>query len=252
MSHQNVRIVLIKPSHPGNIGAAARAMKTMGLDRLYLVEPKSFPHADATARAAGADDIMAAATVCNQLEEAIGDCHLIMGASARIRSMSCPVLTPKEAVNKLKVENKANQVAILFGTENSGLTNFEVDRCHRLIHIPANKDFGSLNLAAAVQIITYELMLHSLDDNLIEDVINTTEQVSNNAETVDMERFYQHIEQTMIQIGFLDPQAPRHVMRRLRCLFNRSRPDTIELNILRGILSAMQDTLRETKKEEKE
>ena len=241
MAFENVRIVLCNPSHPGNIGAVARAMKTMRLDKLYLVEPKVFPHADATARAAGADDILAAAQVCNTLDEAIGDCHLIMGASARIRSLSCPVVSPDVCARLAGQENKTQQIALLFGREHSGLTNKEIDRCHHLIHIPSNEEFSSLNLASAVQIVAYELMKSRQgtdSDNMHADLLEC-------ASSEDVERFYEHLEQTLIKVRFLDPAAPRHVMRRLRRLFNRARPDIIELNVLRGMLTAMQNKSNE-------
>jgi len=239
----NVRIVLCNPSHPGNIGAVARAMKTMSLEKLYLVEPKVFPHADATARAAGADDILATAQVCSTLDEAIGDCHLVMGASARIRSLSCPVVSPDACARLVELEDKTQQVALLFGREHSGLTNKEVDRCHQLIHIPSNEQFSSLNLASAVQIVAYELMKsrHGKgSDNMPVDLVEC-------ASSEDVERFYAHLEQTLIKVQFLDPAAPRHVMRRLRRLFNRARPDTIELNVLRGMLTAVQDKFNKLK-----
>ena len=241
MAVENVRIVLCNPSHPGNIGAVARAMKTMRLEKLYLVEPKVFPHADATARAAGADDILATAQICRTLDEAIGDCHLVMGASARIRSLSCPVVSPDVCAGLVERENKTQQIALLFGREHSGLTNNEIDRCHHLIHIPSNEAFSSLNLASAVQIVAYELMKSRQgtdSDNIPADLLEC-------ASSEDVERFYEHLEQTLIKVQFLDPAAPRHVMRRLRRLFNRARPDIIELNVLRGMLTAMQNKSNE-------
>jgi len=260
VSFDNVRIVLINPSHPGNIGAAARAMKTMCLQYLYLVEPRVFPHADATARAAGADDILAHAKVCKTLDEALGDCEIIIGASARKRSISCPVLSPEECAKQLELENKTHNIAIMFGREHSGLTNKEVDRCHNLIHIPTNGGFSSLNLAAAVQIVAYELLkakmafkdVLSANESLIND-ISTHETTHEKPETQDqrtkpatveeMELFYAHLEQTLIKTEFIDPEAPRHIMRRLRRLFNRAHPEVVEVNILRGILTAIQEKL---------
>jgi len=256
VSFDNVRIVLINPSHPGNIGAAARAMKTMCLQHLYLVEPRVFPHADATARAAGADDILARANVCKTLDEALGDCELIIGASARKRSISCPVLGPEECAKQLELENKAHNIAIMFGREHSGLTNKEVDRCHNLIHIPTNGDFSSLNLASAVQIVAYELLKAKMalknvlsvneveiNDISAQDRPETQDQRTKPATVEEMELFYAHLEQTLIRTEFIDPEAPRHIMRRLRRLFNRAHPEVVEVNILRGILTAMQEKL---------
>jgi len=243
MLFENVRIVLISPSHPGNIGAVARAMKTMCLRDLYLVEPKRFPHADATARAAGADDVLAQATVCDSLDQAVNDCHLVIGASARPHSISCPVETPEESAVRVDLENKAHNIAIIFGREHSGLTNEEVDRCHNLIHIPSNDEFSSLNLASQVQLVTYELLKQTLkrdsDESQSSDK-NQDDLVQCAAES-DMALFYTHLEQTLVEIGFIDPAAPRHIMRRLRRLFKRARPEVVEVNILRGILTAMQE-----------
>jgi len=244
---ENVRIVLINPSHPGNIGAVARAMKTMCLQHLYLVEPKVFPHADATARAAGADDLLSQAIVCKTLDEALGDCQLIIGASARLRSISCPVVEPEECAKQVDLENKAHNIAIMFGREHSGLTNKEVDRCHNLIHIPSNSDFSSLNLAAAVQIVAYELLKIRLNTRQNgghdEHSADNQKNLINHATVNDMELFYAHLERTLIGTEFIDPAAPRHIMRRLRCLFNRARPEVVEVNILRGILTSIQEKL---------
>ena len=245
-SHSNIRIVLIHPSHPGNIGAAARAMKTMNLADLCLVEPKIFPHADATARAAGADDVLANARVYPSLDDAISGCHLVLGASARNRSLSCPALSPQAAAKRIVEEDKSSQIALLFGREHSGLTNEEIDRCHYLIHIPANVDYSSLNLAAAVQVLAYEINNQFLELDMIRvDTGNDSHHINKQelSSADDMERFYTHLEQTLIETEFLDPQVPRHVMRRLRQLFNRARPDTIEINVMRGFLSAIQAKL---------
>ncbi len=154
-----IHVVLSNTSHPGNIGATARAMKTMGLASLRLVNPKLFPHADATARASGADDVLAAARVCATLEEATQDCRLVIGASARTRSIPCPVISPDECARRACAESRQGGVAIVFGCEQSGLSNAEIDRCQFLVRIPTNPDYGSLNLAAAVQIIGYEILV---------------------------------------------------------------------------------------------
>jgi len=155
----NIRVVLSNTSHPGNIGATARAMKTMGLTRLYLVNPKVFPAAEATARASGADDVLASAVVCPDVETALSGCQLVLGASARSRSIPCPVISPAESARRAYGESERAEVALLFGCERSGLSNDEIDRCQYLVQIPSNPDYGSLNLASAVQIICYEILV---------------------------------------------------------------------------------------------
>jgi TrmH family RNA methyltransferase len=228
-----IRIILSNTSHPGNIGAAARAMKTMGLTQLVLVDPKRFPDAEATARASGADDVLANARLETAIDSALTSCRLVIGASARIRSIPCPVIDPGECASKLYAESLQGDVAVLFGCEQSGLSNAEIDRCHFLVQIPTNPDYGSLNLAAAVQIICYEIMVAHLGH---EGSGKDNEHAMVPAE--EMERFYAHLEYALVELDFLDPHNPRHLMRRLRRLFNRARPDTNEMNILRGILSA--------------
>ncbi|MGB5473223.1 MAG: RNA methyltransferase [Gammaproteobacteria bacterium] len=230
-----IHVVLSNTSHPGNIGATARAMKTMGLASLRLVNPKLFPHADATARASGADDVLAAARVCATLEEATQDCRLVIGASARTRSIPCPVISPDECARRACAESRQGGVAIVFGCEQSGLSNAEIDRCQFLVRIPTNPDYGSLNLAAAVQIIGYEILV--AHENT-QDALAPSGHVPVSAG--EMERFYVHLEQALVELEFLDPANPRQLMRRLRRLYNRARPDENEINILRGILAAAQ------------
>lgn len=230
-----VRIVLVEPSHPGNIGAAARAMKTMCQTQLVLVNPRCFPHADATAMASGADDLLMQATVCSSLKEALGDCGLCLGASARIRSLSWPTENPRDAAKKVSEECRRHPVALVFGRERSGLTNEELALCHALVHIPANPQYSSLNLAMAVQVMCYELLMSSNDDNSAADGVS-----ADFASAREMNYFYEHLQKVMISTQFLDPAAPRHLMRRLRRLFARARPDKTEINILRGLLSAVE------------
>ena len=231
----NIRVVLSSTSHPGNIGAAARAMKTMGLTRLYLVNPKVFPAAAATARASGADDVLANAVVCAEMDAALSGCNLVIGASARARSIPCPVIDPAASAYKTCAGSRQGEVAMLFGCEQSGLSNAEIDRCQYLVQIPANPDYGSLNLAAAVQIICYEILVaHGRQDRVADGLDYVP------ADSDEMERFYNHLEQTLVELGFLDPDNPRQLMRRLRRLYNRARPDENEVNILRGMLSATQ------------
>jgi TrmH family RNA methyltransferase len=234
---QKIRIVLVEPTHPGNIGAVARAMKNMGLVQLALVNPQQFPHADATARASGADDILAAADCWPDLDQALSGCSLVIGASARLRSLRIPPLDARQCAQLSVSEAARSEVALLFGREHSGLTNEELGRCHYLMHIPSNAEFSSLNLAAAVQVMGYELRMACLAGVSAGEAEDPQELP---ASAEEMARFYTHLQQTLEEIGFLDPQNPRMMMRRLRRLFNRARPNQVEMNILRGILTAAQ------------
>lgn len=229
-------MVLVQTSHPGNIGAAARAMKTMGLSRLYLVDPLEYPSAEATARASGADDILAGAVVCESLGEAIADCVLVLGTSARKRTLRWPELSAREAAHEALAQVETGPVAIVFGRERTGLSNEELDRCHYLVHIPCNESYSSLNLAAAVQVLTYELRT-ALPEGRAGPPREPGEEPAA-AEAV--EGFYDHLQATLLELGFLDAQNPRHLMRRLRRLFNRIRLSHNEVQILRGILAAAQ------------
>jgi TrmH family RNA methyltransferase len=226
--------VLVETSHPGNIGATARAMKTMCLDRLVLVNPGEYPHADASARASGAADLLDRAEVVDTLEEAVKGCALVAGTSARSRGLGPAALAPRECVARLLAESPEQDVAILFGRERIGLTNEELDRCHFLVHIPANPEYGSLNLAAAVQIVAYELMLARGT------ALAATEREVPLATADEMERLYEHLEGAALESGFLDPANPKHLMRRLRHLLGRAQPDQNEVNILRGLVAALQ------------
>ena len=229
---EKVKIVLVNTTHPGNIGAAARAMKTMGLDQLALVAPRHFPSAECTARAAGADDILARAAVFPSVEEAVADCGLVFGTSARTRSIAWPEVTPETAATQ--IAGTAGGAAVLFGRESSGLSNEELEICHAMIRIPTNPEFASLNIASAVQIICYEISKQYLAREA-----GGGEGAESPATTREMEYLYEHIEQTLIDIGYLDPEKPRRLMRRIRRLFNRARLDSNEYNILRGILTAI-------------
>ncbi len=237
----HIYIVLVATTHPGNIGAAARAMKNMGLSQLRLVQPKHFPCAEATERASGADDVLAKAQVFNSLADSIQDCHLVMGTSARQRRIAWPLLTPRTCAEK--VLNTQETVALVFGREHAGLTNEELDHCHYMIQIPTNPAFSSLNVASAVQVFAYEIYAQSLSlqtfppENNIPDEHNPVSQVQ-------MAQFYEHLEQTLIEIEFFDPEKPRLLKRRLQRLFNRAQPEQTEINILRGILTAMQQKCR--------
>ena len=231
----NIKIVLIETTHPGNIGAVARAMKNMCLENLCLVSPRSFPSAEATARAAGADDILEKCKVFDSLDEALEGCRLVVGASARLRTVEWPQLLPRECAEQAWAEASQGEVAVLFGRESSGLRNSELDRCQYLVHIPANPEYSSLNIAQALQVIAYELHLQSLSE------VSPDCNVQADVATADaMEGFFQHLQQTMQDTGFSNPEQSKKLQRRLRRLFFRARPDLEEINILRGILSAAQ------------
>ena len=232
----NIRIVLVNTSHPGNIGACARAMKTMTLSSLYLVQPRTFPSDEATARASGATDVLAEAQVFETLDEALAGCGLVIGTSARQRTIAWPELTPRECAQQVIAQCVRTPVALVFGREHSGLTNSELERCNALVCIPSNPDFSSLNIAAAAQILAYEIRLASLET--IPHEISETEDIP--ATAAEMDLLYTHMQQALTDIGFLDPANPRQLMRRLRRLFNRPQLDKIEVNILRGILAAAQ------------
>ncbi|QXI37680.1 tRNA (cytosine(32)/uridine(32)-2'-O)-methyltransferase TrmJ [Pseudomonas xantholysinigenes] len=246
---QNIRVVLVNTSHPGNIGGAARAMKNMGLSRLVLVQPKEFPSGDATARASGADDILANAQVVDSLEDALVGCSLVMGTSARERSIPWPLIDPRECGAKaVEHARGGEEIALVFGREHAGLTNEELQRCHFHVHIPSNPDFSSLNLAAAVQVLSYEVRMAWL---AAEGAPSKVEKFdanslrSNEPATMDeMELFYEHLEKTLVDIGFLDPEKPKHLMPRLRRLYGRSAVNRSEMSILRGILTETQKVAR--------
>lgn len=231
-----IRIVLIGTSHPGNIGAAARAMKTMGLSQLYLVEPLEFPHHNAEEMASGAGDILASARVVATLDEAIADCQLVVGTSARDRKIPWPLMSPREVVEVIKNEPGEADIAIVFGRERTGLLNEELQRCQIHIQIPANPEYSSLNLAAAVQVIAYECRVASLGEKK-----TTQDWDYRHATSEELELLFQHLEEVLIKLQFLKPSAPRQLMTRLRRFFFRARPDVMEMNILRGILSAVEN-----------
>jgi len=228
-----VRIVLVETSHPGNIGAAARAMKNMGLTQLVLVNPHQFPQAEATTRAASADDILQQAHCVNSLAAAIQGCHVVIGTSARSRAVDCVTLNPRAVGELVHSTDQNQQIALLFGRERTGLTNQELEYCHYRLNIPANPAYSSLNIAQAVQVVCYELRMAA---NL--DVSASKPRALASAET--MAQFYQHLETTLIELEFLKPENPGLLMRKLRQLFNRAGLDQKECNMLRGIWSAAQ------------
>jgi tRNA/rRNA methyltransferase len=235
---ERVRIVLCHTSLPANIGAAARAMKTMGLASLYLVDPKHFPHADAEALASRATDILAAARVCATLDDALAGTVYAVASTARNRDMSHPVLTPREAAARLIAETQRGPVALVLGAEKFGLTVQEVNRCSVIATVPANPEYSSLNLAAAVQLFAYEMRLAA------QPLEHMPQQSFDAATYEEIEMLYTHLEAALLEIGFINPKEPKRLMQRMRRLFARIRLEREEVNILRGILNMAQDHAR--------
>lgn len=233
-----VRVVLSHPSHPGNIGATARAMKTMGLSSLYLVNPRIFPDKDAEARAAGAWDILNNASVCASLDEALSGTVLAAAITARPRDLSHEVFDARRGARELLDHAHQYPVALVFGTEMSGLTTMEVSKCQIVVHIPANPEYSSLNLASAVQVMAYELRMALPELESLSPVANIA------ADFNDMELLYRHLERVAISSGFLDPREPKRFMQRMRRLFARARLEKEEVNILRGMLSALEKRIQ--------
>jgi TrmH family RNA methyltransferase len=228
-----IRFVLFEPTHPGNVGAAARAMKTMGFSELVLVNPGCEIDGEARARSSGALDVLLGARLVGSLTEAVTGCGLVVGATARERRLKWPEHAPRDAAALLVNESREKPVALVFGTERAGLKNTELDMCNALVYIPSNPDYSSLNLAMAVQVLAYELRLAA-------GLANKAVPVKTPPASADgMEEFYAHLQRVLLGSGFLNPDNPRHLMRRLRRLFNRARLDENELNIMRGILSAL-------------
>lgn len=262
----NIRIVLVETSHNGNIGSVARAMKTMGITKLYLVNPKANIDSHAVALAAGASDIIGDAKIVSSLDEAISGCELVIATSARSRSLDWPILTPREAGTKIVEESQRAEIAVVFGRERSGLTNHELQQCHYHLAVDTNPEYSSLNLAMAVQIVCYEirtnwLLNHSAAE--ISDVASTSKQMIDTIQDIsgqldephtkkvkkefdiyppveDLERFYQHLESVLQKSHFIRKSHPGQIMSRLRRLYARARPNLQELNILRGILASVE------------
>jgi len=231
-----IRFVLVEPTHPGNIGAVARAMKTMGLTHLHLVNPRCATDAEAIARAAGADDLLAAAAVHRTLPEALAGCRLVVGTSARLRHLDWPQLDPRACGERLVAEAGEGEVALILGRESSGLSNEELARCHFLAHIPTNPGFSSLNLAAAAQVFAYEVFTAWRAS--VPQAAQGSQPEPAPAE--ELEGLHAHLAQALTDLGFSHPEQSHRLLQRLRRLFNRARPDRVEVNILRGILSAAQ------------
>ncbi|GMW06990.1 MAG: RNA methyltransferase [Gammaproteobacteria bacterium] len=233
MVSDSIRFVLFEPSHPGNIGAVARAMKTMGLSDLVLVNPADCDGPEASARASGAIDVLQSAQRVACLADAVRDCGLVVGASARHRRLGMPEMAPRECAEALLRAREGGPVAVVFGPERAGLSNAELDLCNAIVFIPANPAYSSLNLAAAAQVIAWEI-------RCAQGIKVEAPPPESPAATVeDMDLFYEHLQRVLESSGFLDPGNPRNLMRRLRRLFNRARLDQNELNILRGILAAV-------------
>jgi len=233
----NVRIVLINTFHPGNIGAAARAMKNMGLSQLYLVNPCEFPHPEAESRAAGGNDLLLQATVVGSLADAIADCPLVIGTSARNRNLPWPMLNARQCGEQVVQEAARAPVAIVFGRERMGLHNDELRQCHFHVAIDADPAYPVLNVSAALQVICYEIWMARQaiagGDSNPQSAVEYPDQAA-------MVKFYQHLEQTLKRINFILPQHEGKTMTKLQRFFNRGRPEMLELNMLRGILSAVQ------------
>lgn len=238
----NIRVVLCQTSHPGNIGSTARAMKTMGLTRLYLVNPKHFPDGHAKSLAVNAADVLDTAIVTSSLEEAVADCQFVIGVSGKERSLSQQVLTVREAAQEVKTIASHQQVALVFGTEMSGLSNSEADKCQVLATIPANPEYSSLNLAQAVQIMCYEVRMAVAEGKLHYD-----EKPAELASQDDLERFYVHMQEVLEYIGYINPRAPKKLFERLRRLYARTRLEKEEVNLLRGILTLSVNPKKHTK-----
>jgi tRNA/rRNA methyltransferase len=246
---ENIRIVLCATSHPGNIGSTARAMKTMGFKHLYLVNPEKYPNEQATAMAAGADDVLDFAIVTQTLSEALVGCGFAIGMSARKRYLSHETVNPRQAAQQANQYAASQPVAFVFGTEMSGLTNAELDCCQLLAMIPANPEYSSLNLAMAVQVMCYELKMLTIDD---------APEANNHAASSDvpavplatndeLERFYAHLEETLLKIGYLNPNAPKKLFERMRRLYSRARLEKEEVNLLRGVLTLTQEPRKHSK-----
>ena len=237
----NLRVVMVETSHPGNIGATARAMKTMGLERLYLVNPVIFPSAEVTARAAGADDLLANAVVCKSLEKAVSDCVLVVGTTARVRRVPWSVEGPRAGAARIVETSQSGGVALVFGREDNGLDNDELGLCNTVIQIPTNPAFSSLNVAAAVQIVCYEIMQAAGSSEI------THKSDAPLASAGQMRKLYEQMEARMTDVGFLNPRKPRLLMRRVKRLFNRAQLDQNEINILLGFLAAVREYIKKNR-----
>ncbi|ELF6477354.1 tRNA (cytosine(32)/uridine(32)-2'-O)-methyltransferase TrmJ [Vibrio cholerae] len=237
---ERVKVVLVGTTHSGNIGSAARAMKVMGLSQMVLVDPQCQVDAQAIALAAGASEIALNAQIYPTLEAAVADCGLVVGTSARSRTLEWPMLEPRECGEKLIGEAKQHSVAMVFGRERTGLTNDELQLCHYHVCVPANPEYSSLNLAMAVQLLSYEVRMAYLALQQSSQSSTLQEEYPRHQE---LERFYAHLEQVIMQTEFISAQQPGQVMNKLRRMFTRARPEAQEINILRGILTSVQKSI---------
>jgi len=236
----SVKVVLVGTTHPGNIGATARAMKNMGILDLALVEPKEFPSDVATFRSKAAKDILKKASVHRSLAEAVSECELVVGTSARERTVPWPVLNPREAAEEMHKSSRNGKVAIVFGREDRGLTNEELGLCNFHVHIPSDPEYSSLNLSQAVQILAYEIRLSYLQDRHVNKEYWDVE-LANNEQT---ERLINHMDELMQEVDFYDVENPRKLLVRVRRFFKRSKIDVMEANIFRGLFATIQKKLK--------
>ena len=243
----NIRIVLVETSHPGNIGAVARAMKNMCLQSLYLVRPKQYPDSHAMARSSGAIDVLNNAFVCDSLSEALSDCRLVIAASARSRSISWPTTTAPEAAQKLINGGMQAPVALVFGREDRGLNNEELDLCNFMVQLPANPEFSSLNIAAAVQVFSYEVRKTFLAEQALQQPSSSLASQSTEldmedrpASSINLKRLFDHLETTLVQVDFMPAHRTRTLMRKLMRFFHKSQVTEEEVSIFRGILTELQ------------
>lgn len=237
---QNIRIVLVNTTHPGNIGATCRAMKNMGLADLHIVDPKKAPDEESVWRAGHALDVLDNIVMTETLDDALEGCGFVIGTSARERKIPWPLLNPRETAAKACAEALQHKVAIVFGREDRGLTNDELQKCHLHLTIPTNDEYSSLNLAQAVQVVAYELRMTACGDGLEGIADEMREWDVKAASSHQMELFYEHLQRSLVNVGFLDLKAPRQTMTRMKRLFNRTRLDEMEVQMLRGILKAIE------------
>ncbi|VAW67314.1 tRNA (cytidine(32)/uridine(32)-2'-O)-methyltransferase [hydrothermal vent metagenome] len=252
----NIRIVLVNTHHPGNIGAAARAMKNMGLTRMYLVSPLNFPSFEASQRASSASDVLKEAVVVERLADALQGCSFVCGTTARLRSVKWPQVDARECGEVLQAESEHHQVALVFGRERSGLFNDELELCQTLVNIPTAQAYSSLNLGQAVQVLSYEILMASqmhekaeMPVDAVIDRVTEKDPKDELATNEQLEGMYNHYLDALSELNFFGKRNPEHIMRKLRCLYGRSRPTLREVQILRGILSYAQGRRTQTLKE---
>lgn len=240
---QNIDIVLVETSHPGNIGATARAMKNMGLMNLILVNPKNYPNVEATQRASGADDVLQKACVTATLREAVEDATLVVGSSARFRRLAWPQWDAREAgVQMVEHSNQQKgRVALVFGRENNGLSNEEMELCHYLVQIPTNEEYSSLNLSQAVQVLSYEIRMASLSSSPFDE---SQERDSPLATHEVVEQMFDHIHEVLGQLEFINQDHPVKLLRRIRRMFHKAQLEEKEVQIVRGIFAAVESKIK--------